>query len=132
VLAFAGQKRHRRAGTLGKLGALARLELDGVDGGADRDVAQLEGIARLNFSRLAAHDLVPDLQTDRREAVALLAVDILQQRDARRAVRVVLDGDAPGRNPVLVALEVDDPVTALVAAADPAACDAAQIVAAAG
>ena len=61
--------------------------------------------------------------------VALLAVHIVQKRDARAAVRVVLDGRNLGGHAVLVALEVDDAVTALVAAALMARGDAAVVVA---
>ena len=76
-------------------------------------------------------DRVADLETLRRDDVALLAVGVVQQRDARRAVRVVLDVRHPGRHAVLVALEVDHPVAALVAAALVTRGDAAVVVAAA-
>ena len=49
--------------------------------------------------------------------VALLAVDVVQQGDAGAAVRVVLDGRDLRGDAVLVALEVDDAVLALVSAA---------------
>ena len=76
-------------------------------------------------------DGVADLETLRRHDVALLAVGVVQQGDARRAVRVVLDVGHLGRHAVLVALEVDHPVAALVAAALVARRDAAVVVAAA-
>src|SRR5690606_34880792 len=63
--------------------------------------------------------------------VALLAVGVGQQRDARAPVRVVLDGSDARGDPVLVALEVDDAVAALVAAALVARRDAAVVVTAA-
>ena len=65
------------------------------------------------------------------EDVALLPVDVPQKRDARAAVGVVLDGIHPGRDAALVALEIDEPVAALVPTADVAASDAAAVVAAA-
>src|SRR5262249_48119268 len=46
----------------------------------------------------------------RREDVTLLTVHIVDQRDAGRAVGIVLDGCDPPRHAELVALEVDDPV----------------------
>ena len=61
--------------------------------------------------------------------VALLAVDVVQQGDAGAAVRVVLDGRDLRGDAVLVALEVDDAVTALVAATLVAGGDAAVVVA---
>ena len=41
----------------------------------------------------------------------------MQKRNTRATVGVVLDGEDLGRHPELVALEVDDAVQALVAAA---------------
>src|SRR5437762_539571 len=60
-----------------------------------------------------------------REDVALLAVDVMQQRDARAPVGVVFDVGDLGGHAVLVATEVHDPVPALgppalVACRDPA------------
>ena len=49
--------------------------------------------------------------------VALLAVNVVQQSDTSGAVRVVLNGSDLCRHAVLVALEVDDAVTTLHAAA---------------
>ena len=66
-----------------------------------------------------------------REDVALLAVRVVQQGDAGRAVRVVLDRRDLGRHAVLVALEVDHAVAALVAAALVPGRDAPVVVAAA-
>src|SRR5665647_465916 len=65
------------------------------------------------------------------EDVGLLAVEVVQQRDVRRPVRVVLDRSDLRRHAVLQALEVDDPVAALVAAALVSRRDAAVVVAAA-
>src|SRR5258705_8646747 len=63
--------------------------------------------------------------------VALLAILVLDQRNARRAIRIVLDLTHRRRHAVLVALEVDNPVHALVATADAAHGDVAVIIAAA-
>ena len=49
--------------------------------------------------------------------VALLAVGVVQQRDARRAVGIVFDGGDGRRNTGFVPLEVDDAQLALVSAA---------------
>ena len=51
------------------------------------------------------------------EDVALLAVEVVQQRDARVAVRVVLDRRDLRGHAVLVPLEVDEAVALLVTAA---------------
>src|SRR6185437_10059893 len=85
---------------------------------ADRDVAQRQVVARLDVGRRTGLDAVTLRQPGRRDDVALLAVGVVQQRDARGAVGVVLDVRDLGRHAVLVvATEVDDAVGALVAAA---------------
>src|SRR6478609_5747872 len=66
-----------------------------------------------------------------REDVALLAVEVVQERDARGAVGVVLDVSDLGVDAVLVvATEVDDTVLTLVAATDVTRGDASLVVAA--
>ena len=52
----------------------------------------------------------PTVEPDRAKNVALLAVGVVQQRDPRRAVRIVFDRRHLGRNARLVALEIDLPV----------------------
>ena len=76
--------------------------------------------------------LVAHLEAVGREDVALLAVGVVEERDARRAVGIVFDRGDRGRHADLVALEVDDAVALLVTAAAEAAGDAAVVVAAAG
>ena len=80
---------------------------------------------------LARHHRVADLEAERMQDVALLAVGVGDERDARRAVRVVLDRRDLARDVELVALEVDDAVVALVAAAAPPRRQLAAVVAAA-
>src|SRR5690606_15549399 len=117
--------RHLRAAT----GA----ELDGVDHGTGRNVLQRQVVARLDVGRGTRLDDVALLQLLRRDDVALLAVEVVQQRDARGAVGVVLDVSDLGVHAVLViATEVDDAVLALVATTDVAGGDAALVVAATG
>ena len=76
--------------------------------------------------------VVPTSRPFGREDVALLAVRVVEQGDARGAVRIVLDRGDLRRNAALVALEVDVAVLLLVTAADEARGDAALGVAAAG
>ena len=64
------------------------------------------------------------------EDVALLAVGVVEQADARRAVGVVLDGRELGRHVQLVAPEVDAPIVLLGAATAVADGHAALLVAA--
>ncbi len=96
----------------------------GIDG-------QRQGVAHAGLRGRAGDHRVPDLQAVGHQDVALLAVRVVQQPDARRPVGVVLDrGQLRGHVP-LVAPEVDPPVVALLAAATMANGHAALMVAAA-
>ena len=119
VVAFLGHDLHAGAGAARHLPALAGLQLDVVHHRALRDVLQRQAVARQDVDVVAGDDRVADLQPDRLQDVALLAVGIGDQRDARRAVRVVLDRRHLAGNVGLVALEVDDAIEALVPAAAP-------------
>ena len=131
VVAFLGDQLHGRSGAARDLPALARPELDVVQQRAERNVLQRQRVARQDVDRLAGDDRVAHLQAVRLQDVALLAVRVGQQRNARRAVRVVLDRRDLRRNVALVALEVDDAVHPLVAAAAPPGRELARVVAAA-
>src|SRR3954468_14691984 len=107
----------RRAGRAGDLRAAAGTELDRVHGRTGRDVAQRQVVARLDVGAGTGLDDVALGEVLRSDDVALLTVGVVQQRDARRAVGVVLDVRDLGRDAVLVvATEVDDAVSTLVAA----------------
>jgi hypothetical protein len=58
---------------------------------AERNVLQRQAVARQDVDVVAGDDRVADLHAERLQDVALLAVGVGEQRDARRAVRVVLD-----------------------------------------
>ena len=131
-VALLGHELDAGAGAAGHLAAAAGLELDVVDGGADRDVAQRQGVARTDLGAVAVLQRVADLHVLGGEDVGLLAVVVVEQRDAAVAVRVVLDGGDLGRHAVLDAPEVDDAVALLVAATAVAGGLAAVGVAAAG
>jgi hypothetical protein len=93
------------------------LKLHVVHERAERDRQQLHAVARSNVGGVRSDDRVADAEPDRMQDVALLAVRVVDERDPRGAVRVVLDlRDAAGDVP-LVAAEVDPAVLALVAAA---------------
>jgi hypothetical protein len=77
-------------------------------------------VAHQNVGVRSGHHRAPDLQAGRRQNVALLAVHVMQQRDARAAVGIVLNRRDAGRDTVLVALEIDLAIGLLVpAAAEP-------------
>src|SRR5882757_5678122 len=112
------QQLHRGARGAGDLGAAPGPQLDRVDRRTHRDVAQRQVVARLDVGACAVLDPVTLLQLGGGEDVALLAVRVVQQRDPRRAVGVVLDvRDLGGHAVLVVPTEVDDTVGALVAAA---------------
>src|SRR4051812_22424612 len=68
----------------------------------------------------------------RGDDVSLLAVNIVQQCDAGRAIGIVLDRINLRGNAILVAAEIDQPITTLVAAAAMPRSDLPLVVAAAG
>src|SRR5207245_5881845 len=93
-------------------------------------VAQWQVVAGLDVRTRPRLDAVTLRQPCRRDDVALLAVGVVQQRDPRGAVGVVLNVRDLGRDAVLVvATEVDDAVGALVAATLVTGGDAAGVVA---
>src|ERR1700733_6683220 len=118
VRAFLGEQLDARAGRPRDLRSATWAHLDRVDDRAGRDRPQRQGVARLDVGARAVLHPVPLLQSLRAEDVALLAVHVVEQRDARGAVRVVLDVRDLGRDTVLVVPpEVDQTVGALVTAA---------------
>src|SRR6188768_4366903 len=118
VGAVLGDELDTHPGGTGDLRAATGLELDGVDDRTGRDVAQRQAVAGLDVGTGAVLDRHALLQALGGQDVALLAVGVVQQRDAGGAVRVVLDVSDLGRHAVLVVpLEVDDAVRALVTAA---------------
>src|SRR5207253_10645098 len=76
-----------------------------------------EGVPGTVCGARARGKAVADVHALGGEDVGLLAVDVVQQRDAAGAVRVVLDRCDLGLDAVLVPTEVDDAVALLVAAA---------------
>ena len=100
-----------------ELCALADLELDGMDHRTERDILERKRVARLDISLgTRLHDIA-DLEAVRCEDVALLAICVVQERNACAAVRIVFNRRDAGGNPVLRALEVDDAIEPLVTAA---------------
>src|SRR4029450_12792640 len=92
VVALFGHELGRAAGAPDELAPLPLLELDVVDHRAEGDVTKGQRGARLYVRARSRHDGVADLQTDRREDVGLLAVRIVEKREPRGPIRIVLDG----------------------------------------
>src|SRR5262245_3098505 len=131
-VAFLGHQLRAGSGRTAQLRAARDLERDVVNGRAHRDEAERQVVARLDVRVARGQHLVADLEAVGAEDVALLAVGIVQQGDARRAVRIVLDARDRRRHAQLVAPEVDQAVAALVTAAAEARGDAPEVVTAAG
>src|SRR5579859_4275663 len=129
VIALLAQQLGRGAGRARQLAALAGLQLDVVDQRAEWDVAHRQGVARADVDVLARDQGVANLDIQRRHNVALVAVDIEQQGNAGRAVRVILNRGHARRDVELVALEVDHAIMALGAAAAMPNADGAGIIA---
>src|SRR5438093_11495598 len=131
-LAFARHGLRAGAGGTRHLPALPFLQLDVVNHRAKRDAGKRKRVADEDVRFRTRHERRADLQAVRREDVALLAVDVVQQRDARAAVRVVLNGGNLRRNPALVAAKIDLAIALLVTAADETRRHAPEVAAAAG
>ena len=112
------------------LAAAAGVELHVVDAGAQRDRREGQGVAVLDRGIGPGDHRLTDGHVGGSQDVALLAVGVIQQRQAGVAVRVVVNRGHLGGHPVLVATEVDDAIEPFVAAAAVAAGDHAAVVAA--
>src|SRR6188472_1513588 len=123
-----GKELGGRAGGPDDLAALAGRQLDVVDGRAERDVGERQGVPDARLRGGPGDDDVAHLQAVRQEHVALLAVAVMEQADPRGAVRVVLDRREAGRHRGLNAAGVDAAVVLLLTAAAMADGEAALVV----
>src|SRR5258705_7791844 len=126
---FAGGKNHHRplaffsaksadaAGGANQFTTLAGIHFDVVNFQASGDVGQRHGVADFRRRVNAALDGRADGQSLRGEDVGLLAVFVFDQGDEATAVRIIFDALDLGGDIVLGALEVDDAIHLLVAAA---------------
>src|SRR5262249_34964574 len=119
------------AGRARDLPALAELELDIVHDGADRNVAERHGVARLHVDVLAGDDRIAGRDPLRRQDIGQLTVLYFDERKERGAVRIIFEPLDGRRHVELAALEVDLAIGFLVATAAEAHGGAAVVVAAA-
>src|SRR6478752_2706946 len=122
----------RGTGRANELSAFAFAHLDVVNHRAGRDVTERQAIAGANVRETAGDHGVALLQAVGREDVGLLAVGVVQERDARGAVGIVFDLRDASRDADLATLEIDDAVALLVTTPTEARGDAPVVVAAAG
>src|SRR5881628_241492 len=104
-----GQELRLSARAPAELRAAPGLELDVVHERPERDIPHRQRVAGEDVRLRARHHGVPDPDPQRRDDVALLAVLVVEQRQARRAVWIVLDRGHPRGYPVLLAAKVDPP-----------------------
>src|SRR6202021_709180 len=102
-----------------------------MNGRARRNVPQRQRVPNQNVSLGSTDNFLPNLQSVGLHDVALLAVRIAQQCNARGAAWIVLNRDPRRWNAVLVALEVNCAQLALVAASDEAHGRVARVAASA-
>ena len=118
------------AGAAYQLCALARIQLNCVDKGTNRDVDQFQCVTRLDVCIRARANYVADLQAFSCQDVALFAILILNQCDECASVRIVFQSQNSCVHAVLAALEVDDTIFSAVTAASVTNGDSAVAVAA--
>src|SRR5439155_1404102 len=116
-LAFLAQQLRRAACRTNDLSAAPGVELEVVHHGSRRNVLELQRIAGKNVRAFAGGNRGADFQPDGMNDVALLAIGIVQQRQVRAAIRVVLDGRHFRGHADFVATEVHLAVLFLVPAA---------------
>ena len=128
VSSLLGQHLRAGPGSPDYLAALADVQLHVVDLRTGWDRPERQCVADPDLSLLTGFDRVADLQPVGGQDVPPVAVHVLDERDSGRAVRIVLDGLNLAGHAGLVALEVDDPVAALVSAAAVSDRNAALVV----
>ena len=92
-------------------------KLDVVDNSTEGDFAQIQRVANIGLDTLTGEDFLTDLQAGRSDDVALLTVLVEYKGDTSGTVRIVFNGLHNARDTILVALEVNDSVHSLMAAA---------------
>src|SRR5207244_6113875 len=112
-----------------QLAALAGLGFDIVDDRADRHGAERHGIARLHVDGGSRHYGIADGETLRRQDIGLLAIRIFDERDIGGAIGIIFEAFDGRRDICLAALEIDQAIGLLVAAALAARRDPAGIAA---
>ena len=117
VIALFGNDLCKPARRANHLPAFSGSQLDIMNLGAERNILDRQSISRQNIGFLAAQYHRADLETDRSENVSLFAVEVVDQSDMSRAIRIVFKLCDFAGNAGLVTLEIDDPVKTLVASA---------------
>src|SRR5690606_15096704 len=91
-----------------------------MDGRTERNVDKWKTITGYNVGIRAGHYHIPFLQALRGKDIALLTIQVMQPRQMSAPVGIVLNCHDSGRNSIFKALEINDPITPLVASSPPA------------
>src|SRR5690606_26498446 len=128
VLTFFSQNLYCCTSRASQLTAFTRLHFHVVHRGTERDVAQRQCIAGLDRRLRARSDLIASLQTFRRNNVATLTIRILDQRNVRRAVRIILKALYLTGDTVFITTEIDYAILLLVTTTLMTGRDAAVVI----
>ena len=79
-----------------------------------RDIPQRQAVAHFNWSGFTRLQRVTSRYTLGSDNVTTLAVGVLQQGNVCRAIGIIFQALNFGGNPILVALEINNPVMLLV------------------
>src|ERR1700678_491842 len=131
-VAFLAHQLRRAARRPHHLPALSGLQFQVMNHRAGRNVLNGQRIARQNCRSRAVQYRHTDFPAHRLQDVALLAVRVMQQRNARRTIGIVFDGRDLSRDSGLLPAEIHLPVLLRVAAAAVPGGDFAVRVASAG
>jgi len=99
-----------------------------VNQGTNRNIADRQGIARLDRRLLARLNLVAGAYVFRRDDVSTLAVRVENQREMRASIRIVFDALDLTDDTVLVTTKIDDAITSLMTTAAMTRRDPALVV----
>src|SRR5574343_946549 len=112
--AFTSQQLYRGTGRTRDLRTLAWQHLDAANRRTHRDIADRQGVARLDRSFGTAHDRLANHHTLVGDDVATFTICVAKQGDVGSTVRIILKTLNLGRNTVLVALEINQAIRLLV------------------
>src|SRR5437588_8853682 len=116
IISFFGEQLRERPGGPRHLSALAGSQLDIMNLRTQRNIPNRQSVAGKNIGIFSAGDRFADFQTYRRDDVTLLAVNVSNECDVRRAIRIVFDLRHASGHAVFVTLEIDYPIETLVTA----------------
>ncbi len=132
VGALLAQQLRRCAGGPCQLAPTPFLQLDVVDHGPQRDIGKREAVARANWRFRTCQHGITHPQIQWRDDVAFFSIDIMQQGQPSRTVRIILNSRYPSRDLKLIPLEIDFAQKAPMPAAAMSNCDAPMHIAPTG